>query len=197
MNIGRTKWGVGGAGNGKHTHSRTHTHRLPRNTQDRWSPGQGLDGILTHGGVALPLIKLIGYEHREDAVGGWWNTQCQTHTHTHSVPRDNKGGWSVVQGSDAILTHVSMAPRLTKLMGYEQPQVAVGGRGRRPRQPHTHSVPRDTQGGWSFGQGFATILTHVVVARPLIKLTGYEYRDDAVGGGGAGSGTHTHTECTS
>ena len=62
---------------------------------------------------------------------------------------------------------------------------------------HTHSVPRDTQGGWSFEQGFAAILTHVVVARPLIKLTGYEHRDDAVGGGGAGSGTHTHTECTS
>ena len=41
-----------------------------------------------------PLIKLMGYEHREDAVGGVGSRQCQTHTHihTHSVPRDTQGG---------------------------------------------------------------------------------------------------------
>ena len=32
-----------------------------------------------------------------------------THTHTHSVPRDTQGGWSLVQGSAAILTHASVA----------------------------------------------------------------------------------------
>ena len=31
-----------------------------------------------------PLIKLVGYEHREDAVGGGGSGQWQTHT--HSVP---------------------------------------------------------------------------------------------------------------
>ena len=31
-----------------------------------------------------PLIKLIGYEHREDAVGGGGSGQWQTHTHTAS-----------------------------------------------------------------------------------------------------------------
>ena len=46
-----------------------------------------------------PLIKLIGYEQREDAVGvgehGMSNTQ--THTHTHSVTRDTQGGWNLGQ----------------------------------------------------------------------------------------------------
>ena len=35
---------------------------------------------------------------------------ANTHTHTHSVARDTQGGWSLRQGSDAILTHVSVAP---------------------------------------------------------------------------------------
>ena len=33
-----------------------------------------------------------------------------THTHTQSVPRDTEDGWSLKQGSDAILTHVNVAP---------------------------------------------------------------------------------------
>ena len=38
------------------------------------------------------------------------------------------------------------------------------------------------------------MLTHVSVASPLIKLTGYEHRGDAVMGGGSGQWqTHTHT----
>ena len=43
----------------------------------------------------------MGYEHREGAVRGGRNRQCQTHTHTHthSVPRDTKGGWSLGQKS--------------------------------------------------------------------------------------------------
>ena len=61
-----------------------------------------------------PLIKLMGYEHRDDAVGGGGSMQCLTHTHkrTHSVPRDTQGGWNLGQGSDAILTLVSVAAPL-------------------------------------------------------------------------------------
>ena len=47
------------------------------------------------------LIKLMGYEHRDDAVGVWEqamsNTHTHTHTHTNSVPRDRQGGWSLKQ----------------------------------------------------------------------------------------------------
>ena len=31
-----------------------------------------------------PLIKLVGYEYREDAVGGGGSGQWQTHTNTHT-----------------------------------------------------------------------------------------------------------------
>ena len=55
------------------------------------------------------LIKLMGYEHREEAVGGRGSRQCQTHTHTHRVPHDTQGGMSLGQGSDAVLTHVGVA----------------------------------------------------------------------------------------
>ena len=67
------------------------------------------------------------------------HTPTHTHTHTHSVPRDTQGGWSVVQGSDAILTHVCLAPPLIKLMGYERPQYEVGLGGERHGK-HTHTV---------------------------------------------------------
>ena len=49
---------------------------------------------------------------------------------------------------------------------------------------HTHSVTRDTQDGWSLVQGSDAGLTHVSVAHPLLKLTGNEHREHAVGGGG-------------
>ena len=79
-----------------------------------------------------PLIKLMGYEHREDAVGvGGAGNGKHTHTHTHSVPLDTESGWSLVQGWDAILTHVNVAPPLIKLMGYEHPEYAVCGWGSR------------------------------------------------------------------
>ena len=53
------------------------------------------DAILTHVGVARPLIKLMGYEHRENAVrvGELAMTHTHTRTHTHSVPRDTQDGW--------------------------------------------------------------------------------------------------------
>ena len=115
---------------------------------------------MTHVGVAPPIIKLMGYEHREDAVGVGEQAKAKTHvnTHTHicSVPRDTQDGWSLVQGWDAILTHVSVAPPLINLMGYEHREYAVCGWGSRQWQTHsnihTHSVPGNTQGGWSLGQ---------------------------------------------
>ena len=51
--------------------------------------------------VAPPLIKLMGYEHWGDAVGGGGSRQWQTHTHTQSVPRDTQVGLSLGQGWDA------------------------------------------------------------------------------------------------
>ena len=74
--------GVGGAGKGEHTH--IYTHSVSRDAQGVWRLGEGTDAILTHVSVAPPLIKLIGYEHREDAEGGGGSKQCQTHTHTVS-----------------------------------------------------------------------------------------------------------------
>ena len=59
------------------------------------------------------LIKLMGYEQREDAVGvgGAWNVNyTHAHTHTHSVTRDAQGGWNLGRGSDTISTHVGEAP---------------------------------------------------------------------------------------
>ena len=90
--------GSGGAGKAN-TH--TQTHSVPRHTQYGWSLGQGSDTILTHIGVAPPQIKLMGYEHREDALeGGVAGKGKHTHTHTHSVHRDTQGGWSHGQGSE-------------------------------------------------------------------------------------------------
>ena len=120
------------------THTHTHTQSVPRDTQGGWSLVQGSDAILTHVCLAPPLIKLMGCEHRENAVGlgGAGDgkhththtptpTPTHTHTHTHSVPRDTQGGWSFVQGSDAILTHVCLAPPLIKLMAYDHRENAV------------------------------------------------------------------------
>ena len=79
----------------------------------------------------LPLIKLMGYEHREDAVGGGGSKQCQihtrTHTHTHTVslvidrvvePR------SMIRSDHDTCRH---GIPLIKLMGYEHREDAVRG----------------------------------------------------------------------
>ena len=73
-----------GAVNGKHTHPRIHS--VPRNTQGGSSLGKGSDAILTHVSVARPIIKLMRYEHREDAVGvrGAGIEKHTKHTHTHT-----------------------------------------------------------------------------------------------------------------
>ena len=90
------------------------------------------------------------------------HTHTHTHTHTH-CPRDTQGRWSLGHGSDAILTHVIVAAPLIKLMGKNHRLDTVGSGGTKQGQ-HTHSVHRDTQGGWSHEQGSNTILTHVGVA---------------------------------
>ena len=57
----------------------------------------------------------MGYEHREDAKGGGGacngkHTHTHTLTYTRSVTRDTQDGCSLGQGSDAIFTHVGVAP---------------------------------------------------------------------------------------
>ena len=102
-----------GGGGSRQCQTHTHTHNVPRDTQGGWSLGQGSDTILTNVGMAPPLIKSVGYEHREDAVGGVGAGNVKhkhTHTHTHSVLRDTQGGLSLGQGSDKILTHAGVAP---------------------------------------------------------------------------------------
>ena len=90
-------------------------------------------------------IQSVDYEHREDAMGGGGSLQCQTHTHkrTHTVPRDTQGGWNLGQGSDAILTHVSVAHSLIKLMGSELWEAQWGAESAgtvKHTHTHTHSV---------------------------------------------------------
>ena len=114
--------------------------------------------------------------------------------HTHSVHRDTQGGWNLGLGSDAILTHVSVALPLTKLMGSELWEAHWGGECRHG-QTHTHTqCPRDTQGRWSLVHGSDAILTHVSVAAPLIKLTSNDHLLSTVGSGGTRQGP-THTQC--
>ena len=119
MNTGRTQWGVGESGNGEYTHTHTHTQCVPRDTQDGWSLEEGSDVILTHEGVAAPIIKLMGYEHREIAVGG--GRAGNANTHTHSVPRDTQ------DRSGRNLDTCKHGPPLIELLGYEILENAVCG----------------------------------------------------------------------
>ena len=83
-------------------------------------------------------------------------------------------------------------------MGNEHLEDPVGGGGSMQCQTHTHkrthSVPRDTQGGWSLGHGSDAFLAHVSVAAPLIKLMGNDHQLVTVGSGGTKQGP-THTQC--
>ena len=54
-------------------------------TQGGWNLGQGSDAILTHVSVALPLIKLMGFELREAQWGAGVQARSITHTHTPTV----------------------------------------------------------------------------------------------------------------
>ena len=59
MNIGKTQWGVGGAGKAN-THTHTHTHSVPGHTGDGWSLGQGSNTVLTYVGVAPHKLNING-----------------------------------------------------------------------------------------------------------------------------------------
>ena len=50
----------------------------------------------------------MGYEHRGEAVGVGGASNAK-HTLTQCL-RDTQGGWILGRRSDAILTHVGMAP---------------------------------------------------------------------------------------
>ena len=85
--------GGGGAGNGKHTQTHTHTQCPLRYTgwiEPRAMIGSNLDTCKR----GPPLIKILGYEHWEDAVRGEGSKQCETHTHTHThtLHRDTQNG---------------------------------------------------------------------------------------------------------
>ena len=104
-----------------------------------------------------PLVKLVGYEHRRTQ----WGVQEMSNTHTHSVPRDTQGGWSLGQGSETILLNVGVAPPLIKFLAYEHREDALGGEGAGNGKhtlthpythTNTHSVPRDTHCGLCRGQ---------------------------------------------
>ena len=148
-------------------------------------------------GVAPQLIKLMGYDLREDAMESGGSKQCQIHTHTHtqSVHRDTHDGWSLEQRSNAILTHVSVAPPLIKLMGYEHREDAMGGGGSKQCQIHTHThTHTECLTGWmepraKIGHNLDTCMR----GPPLIELMGHEYRGDAVELGRASNGKHPHT----
>ena len=86
--------------------------------------------------MELPLIKILGYEHREDAGG---------------VGAADKG------------KHTQCPPLYT---GRVEPRARIG--------PNLDTCNRSP---------------------PLIKLVGYEHREDAVGGAGNVKHTHTHTQC--
>ena len=108
---------MGGAGNVKHTHTHTHTQCSPVYTG--WMEPLARTRIERNPDTCRrgpPLIKLMGYEHREDAVegGGAGNVK---HTHTHTVSRVTQVGWSRGQGSDAILTHVGVAQSTNLING--------------------------------------------------------------------------------
>ena len=121
-----------------------------------------------------PLIKLMGYEHLEDAMGGEGSRQWQTHKHTHTQTV-SPVIYRVVEPRAMIRSNhdtCRRGPPLIKLMGYKHREDAVGGGGNRQWQTHTnthtythtHSVPSNLQGVWSVGQRSEAILTHVSVA---------------------------------
>ena len=124
-----------------HTHKRTHS--VLCDTQGGWNLGQGSDAILTHVSVALPLIKLMGFELGEAQWGaGSAGTVKHTHTHTHTqCPRDTQGRWSLGHVTDAILTHVSVAAPLIKLMGNDHRLDTMGSGGTRQGPTHTQCPP--------------------------------------------------------
>ena len=76
------------------THTCTHTHSVSsvihRVDGDSKRIGRNLDTCKR----GPPLINLMGYEHREDAMGGGGSKQCQIHTHTQRVSHRMDGASS-------------------------------------------------------------------------------------------------------
>ena len=82
----------------------------------------------------------MGYEHREDAVGGGGSRQRQIQTHTHSVSLMIH---RVVEPRATIRCNhytCKRGPPLIKLVAYEDQEDAVGGGGSKQWQTHTHTV---------------------------------------------------------
>ena len=72
---------VGGAGNSTHTQRYLHTH-----THTGWMEPQAMIGShIDTCRRGLPLLRILGYEHRKDAVRCGGSRQWQTHTHTPTV----------------------------------------------------------------------------------------------------------------
>ena len=140
---------MGGAGNGKHTQS------IPRDTPGRCSLEQGSGAIFAHVGVARTLIKLMGYKHREDAVGVGEKAPTHTHTHTHTQCPSLYTGWMEPQVRIGhILDTCRRGPQQIKLMGFEHRRNAmVVGGASNGKHTHTHSLPLDTSGGCTHEQG--------------------------------------------
>ena len=66
-------------------------------------------------------------------------SNTDTHTHTHSVPRDTKGGWCLGQGSERILTHAGVALS-NQIIGLRTPGGCSGGWGEYVMSnTHTHT----------------------------------------------------------
>ena len=61
------------------------------------------------------------------------------------------------------------------------------------KHTHTHSVTRDTQDGWSLGQGPDVILTNVGVAPHLLNYWAMNIERTHWGVGGESNVKHTHT----
>ena len=100
------------------------------------------------------LIKLMGYKHRDDAVGGGG---ASNGNHTVSLVIHTVDVASARIGRN--LYTCKHDPTLIKLMGYEHRDDTVGGVGEgnikhthTHTHTHTNSVPRDRQGGWSLKQ---------------------------------------------
>ena len=143
-----------------HTHKHTHTASVTViHSVDEAMIGSNLDTCRR----GPPLMKILGYEHRKDAVGCGGSRQWQTHTRTHPQFSSCYTGWMEPRARiGRNLDTCKRGPPLVKLMSYEHQEDAVGGGGSRQWQTHTHSrnhththtnsVPRDTQDGWSLGQ---------------------------------------------
>ena len=92
----------------------------------------------------------MGYEHRDDVVGGGGAGNVK-HTHTHTQSPLCYTRW--MEPPEKIgrnLDTCRCGHPLFKFLGYEHEDEAVGGMGSRQWQPH--GVSRDTHGGWSFGK---------------------------------------------